>query len=241
MRRSGKATGVEYVDRLTETTHAVYGKVVVLCASAIESVRILLNSNRAEHPSGVGGSSGHLGRYLCDHVTVALTGDVIEGDAEPAPSEDGFDFAATGLYIPSFCEKESNELSWRLRHSDRDWSAASRQGACSRSAKCSHDTANHVSLDPTVKDAWGIPVARIECSYSQDEINMVAHMRQRLPEIAAAGGLQVDTNLDLGRGNFVFRIASIAGFLRTTAPTGPAQAFTRAAARGWATNRRTRC
>ena len=35
---------------------------------------------------------------------------------------------------------------------------------------------------------------------------MVAHMKRRLPEIAAAGGLQVDTNLDLGRGNIVFRL-----------------------------------
>ena len=55
-----------------------------------------------------------------------------------------------------------------------------------------------MSLDPTVKDAWGIPVARIECGHSQDEVNMVAHMRRWLPEIAAAGGLQVDTNLDVG-------------------------------------------
>ncbi len=65
---------------------------------------------------------------------------------------------------------------------------------------------NHVSLDPTKKDAWGIPVARIECSHSEDDVNMVAHMRRRLPEIAAAGGLQVETNLDLGRGNVVFRM-----------------------------------
>ena len=108
--QSGKATGVEYVDRSTKNTHAVHGKVVVLCASAIESVRILLNSQSAKHPSGVGGSSGHLGRYLCDHVAYAQTGDVAEGDAEPAPSEDGFDFAATGLYIPSFCEKESTNF-----------------------------------------------------------------------------------------------------------------------------------
>jgi len=49
-------------------------------------------------------------------------------------------------------------------------------------------------------------VARIECSHSEDDVKMVAHMRRRLPEIAAAGGLQVDTNLDLGRGNIVFRM-----------------------------------
>ena len=51
---SGKATGVEYVERLTTNTRTVQGRVVVLCASAIESVRILLNSECAKHPSCVG-------------------------------------------------------------------------------------------------------------------------------------------------------------------------------------------
>lgn len=41
---SGQATGVSFVDRKTRKEHKVYGKAVMLCASAIESVRILLNS-----------------------------------------------------------------------------------------------------------------------------------------------------------------------------------------------------
>ena len=89
---------------------------------------------------------------------------------------------------------------------------------------------NHVSLDPTVKDAWGIPVARIECSHSQDDVNMVAHMKPKLPEIAAAGGLQVDKNLE-------HRVLRSCFALRR--PAG--EPFTRPAARAWATNRTTRC
>jgi choline dehydrogenase-like flavoprotein len=65
---------------------------------------------------------------------------------------------------------------------------------------------NHVSLDPTVKDAWGIPVARIECAHSQDDVNMVAHMKRKLPEIAAAGGLRADNNLDAARWNIPARL-----------------------------------
>ncbi|EUA56840.1 GMC oxidoreductase family protein [Mycobacterium xenopi 4042] len=52
--QSGKATGVEYIDRLTKETQTVQANIVVLCASAIESVRILLNSACAKHPLGVG-------------------------------------------------------------------------------------------------------------------------------------------------------------------------------------------
>jgi choline dehydrogenase-like flavoprotein len=203
--QSGKATGVEYIDCSTKTTHMVRGKVVVLCASAIESVRILLNSKSAEHPSGIGGSSGHLGRYLCDHITVAMTGDVDDEDAEAAPSEDGFDFAATGLYIPSFCAQESTDfpggygVQIGIGRGKPTWGMFALGEMAPRSE-------NRVSLDPAKKDAWGIPAARIECGHSEDEVKMVAHMRRRLPEIATAGGLHVDTNLDLGRKNVIFRM-----------------------------------
>jgi choline dehydrogenase-like flavoprotein len=203
--RSGKATGVEYVDRSAATTHAIYGRVVVLCASAIESVRILLNSTSTRHPSGIGGSSGHLGRYLCDHVAYTQTGVVSERDAEDSPFEDGFDFAATGLYIPSFCEEESTNfpggygIQIGIGRGKPTW-------AMFALGEMQPRYANRISLDPTKKDAWGIPAARIECTHSEDEVNMVAHMRRRLPEIAAAGGLPVDTNLDLGRGNIAFRM-----------------------------------
>jgi choline dehydrogenase-like flavoprotein len=203
--QSGKASGVEYIERLTKNTQAVQGKVVVLCASAIESVRILLNSASAKHPSGVGGSSGHLGRYLCDHVAYAQTGNVPEGDVEPAFNEDGFDFAATGLYIPSFCEKESKNfpggygIQIDIGRGEPTWGMLA-------FGEMQPRFENYVSLHPTVKDAWGIPVARIECSHSHDEVNMVAHMKRMLPEIAAAGGLQVDESLDLRRGNILFRL-----------------------------------
>jgi choline dehydrogenase-like flavoprotein len=203
--QSGKATGVEYIERLTKNTRAVQGKVVVLCASAIESVRILLNSESAKHPSGVGGSSGQLGRYLCDHVAYTQTGKVSEGDVEPTFNEDGFDFAGTGLYIPSFCEKESKNfpggygIQVAIGRGMPVW-------VMSAFGEMQPRYENHVSLDPTVKDAWGIPVARIECGHSQDDVNMVAHMKRKLPEIAAAGGLQVDKNLNVGRWNIPVRL-----------------------------------
>jgi len=203
--QSGKATGVEYVDRTTMNTHAVHGRVVVLCASAIESVRILLNSRSAKHPSGVGGSSGQLGHYLSDHVTYAQTGDVPERDAEPTPAEDGFDFAATGLYIPSFCEEESTGfpggygIQIGIGRGKPTWGMFAL-------GEMQPNFQNRVTLDPRKKDAWGLPAARIECCHSEDDVRMVAHMRRTLPEIAAAGGLKVDTNLDLGRRNIVFRM-----------------------------------
>ena len=202
---SGRATGVEYVERLTKKTRAVRGKVVVLCASAIESVRILLNSKSAKHPAGVGGASGQLGRYLCDHVSYTQAGTVSEGDVELGLNEDGFDFGGTGLYIPSFCEKESKDFPGGY-----GIQVAIGRGApvwiMSGFGEMQPRYENHLSLDTTVKDAWGIPVPRIECSLSPSDVKMVEHMKRRLPEIATAGGLTVGKNLEVGRWNLPVRL-----------------------------------
>src|SRR5205807_3129018 len=63
-----KAQGVTYVDRLTRQVKEVRGKAVILCAQALESTRILLNSSTREYPKGLANSSGALGHYLMDHV-----------------------------------------------------------------------------------------------------------------------------------------------------------------------------
>ena len=64
---TNKARGVTYVDRITRETREVRAKTVVLCAQALESTRILLNSAK----DGLGNSSGTLGEYLMDHMWVA--------------------------------------------------------------------------------------------------------------------------------------------------------------------------
>src|SRR3954469_12642376 len=46
----------------------VKAKVVFLCAAALESTRILLNSLSPEFPIGLGNSSGELGHNLMDHI-----------------------------------------------------------------------------------------------------------------------------------------------------------------------------
>ena len=65
---SGKARGVAFIDQNTKKAYEAFGKVVVLCASTIESTRLLFNSATRQHPAGLGNSSGVLGHYLMDHV-----------------------------------------------------------------------------------------------------------------------------------------------------------------------------
>ena len=68
---SNRATGLLYIDRVTREAKEIRGKTVVLCAQALESARILLNSKKERNPAGLGNSSGVLGHYLMDHLWVA--------------------------------------------------------------------------------------------------------------------------------------------------------------------------
>src|SRR3984957_13138667 len=65
------ARGVTFVDGKTRQTKSIRAKTVILCAQALESTRILLNSSSSSHTAGLGNSSGLLGRGLMDHSTGA--------------------------------------------------------------------------------------------------------------------------------------------------------------------------
>jgi len=64
--KTGKATGVSYVNKINLQEVAVQAKVVVLAASACESARLLLNSKSSRFPQGLANSSGVIGKYLND-------------------------------------------------------------------------------------------------------------------------------------------------------------------------------
>ncbi|MVZ66486.1 GMC family oxidoreductase [Sphingobacterium sp. DK4209] len=70
----GIATGVSYVNTKDLQEYTAKGKTVILGASACESARLMLNSKSASHPSGVGNSSGLVGRYLHDSTGASLSG-----------------------------------------------------------------------------------------------------------------------------------------------------------------------
>ncbi|MEM6378685.1 MAG: GMC family oxidoreductase, partial [Bacteroidota bacterium] len=64
---SGRATGVRIIDTETKETHEFFAKVVFLCASALGSTSILMQSKSEAHPNGMGNASGELGHNLMDH------------------------------------------------------------------------------------------------------------------------------------------------------------------------------
>jgi choline dehydrogenase-like flavoprotein len=50
---------------------------------------------------------------------------------------------------------------------------------------------NRVRIDPDKRDAWGIPVARIECTWSANETAMIEDAAIAMREMVAAAGLEI--------------------------------------------------
>ncbi|NRF69164.1 GMC family oxidoreductase [Aquincola sp. S2] len=86
---AGKASGVRFVDKASGRHELAQARVVVLAASACESVRILLNSKSARFPNGLANSSGKLGRYIMDTVGSDLSGQIPRLENLPPHNEDG--------------------------------------------------------------------------------------------------------------------------------------------------------
>src|SRR4029453_3380440 len=75
-------------------------KVVVVGASTLESARLLLNSKSAQHPNGIGNSSGHVGHNFCEHVMgPGVDGFVKDLVGKARTLDDG---RPGGFYVPRF-------------------------------------------------------------------------------------------------------------------------------------------
>ena len=98
--KTGKARGVAFLDAETRKRYEARARVVVIAASTLESARILLLSKSAQHPNGIGNSSGHVGHNFCEHVMgPGVTGFVKDRAGKPRTLDDG---RPGGFYIARF-------------------------------------------------------------------------------------------------------------------------------------------
>jgi choline dehydrogenase-like flavoprotein len=206
-----RATGVRYVDRTTHGTREIRARTVVLCAQALESVRILLNSATRQQPDGLANSSGALGRYLMDHLWVAGGA---EGEFPDFPDRDTLDRAArpNGIYVIRFRNtmngprstrfvrgfgfQGGNQLDLKWRFPPEGFGAAWKQSLLdpivsvrlSGFGECLPYRTNFVELDPETVDIFGIPVLRINMSWGENEKAMIPDMAETAAEMLDAAG-----------------------------------------------------
>jgi len=203
---TGLASGVAYIDRATRKAREVRAKVVVLCASTLESTRLLLNSA----PGGLANSSGALGHYLMDHLydtSVGGVGPVLQGDRLPwhgPPRSPGH------IVVPRFRNVKETEtkgfirgyhitggcrprLNLRAPGFGADFKRRARQHAgwsmrLTPFIECLPRYENRVELDNNKADAWGVPVLRVRMEWSENELTMWKDAVEQCAEMLEAGG-----------------------------------------------------
>jgi len=187
-----RASGVRIIDAMTGKASELHARVVFLCASAFESVRILLNSSSPEFPDGLANSSGTLGRYVMDHCASDLG--FAEIDGPPLPNYSGA--RPVPLLIPRFRNVDDAQRTYVRGYqmhagaSPAGWERgvyAHGVGAALKTAlrdsgpwslfliaqlEMLPRADNRVTLDPVLRDAWGMPALRIDVAYGDNEAAM---------------------------------------------------------------------
>ena len=188
--QSGRVNGVAWFDQQSNAEMRTSAPLVFLCASALESTRLLLLSHSHRSPMGLGGASHALGRYLMDHVIVSGWG----GGPPLLPGpilEDG-----RSIYLPRFDAR--NDMTGRPCGRGFGVQIYQFPGAGNRS----HFTAvtfgemlprpeNRVVLHATRRDAWGINTLHIHCAYSDQELERAREQAMAIRELAEAVGVKL--------------------------------------------------
>jgi choline dehydrogenase-like flavoprotein len=206
-----RAAGVMFVDGVTRQVKNVRGKVVILCAQSLESTRILLNSSTADHGQGLGNSSGLLGRGLMDHSTGAgAAGEMPAFREKPTPYSGPH--RANGIYVIRFrnLAKAPQQKTFirgygfqgaaitsfnfgaqgfgaDYKQAVKDGISEIRLGAFGESLARDE---NFVSIDPELKDAWGIPALHISMSHGENEKAMHEDAAEAAAEMLEASGVK---------------------------------------------------
>ncbi len=202
-----RATGVRVIDAVKMEAVEFRARIVFLCASALESARILLNSPTPRYPGGLGSSSGELGHNLMDHIFQAGANGTIPGHER----ERTFGRRPNGIYVPRFrnvkdahpgflrgygCQGGAGRSGWgrglpgfgaEFKRSLIQELGPWRFGVGGW-GECLPRHDNSVALDPAVQDKWGIPALRIHCTWGPNELAMVEDMQVACAEILEAAG-----------------------------------------------------
>ena len=204
-----RASGVRVIDAATMQALEFRARVVFLCASTLESTRILLNSRTGRYPGGVGSSSGQLGRNLMDHTFGAGASGTLPGMEDRT----SYGRRPNGIYIARFRNVTTQHPDFLRGYgmqggSGRDgWGRGGRMpgygaafknsliddlGPWTLSASGWGETLPHednrVMLDPTAVDKWGIPAAHIDVRWRDNERAMDKDMQTAMAEMLDAAG-----------------------------------------------------
>ncbi len=218
-----RVTGVRVIDAKDGSRTRYEAKVVFLCASTIGSTQILMNSAGENHPNGLANGSGVLGRYMMDHTFgTGITG-LVHGFEDRTTTG----FRPNGIYVPRFRNLEGQDEDADFVRGYGFQGGAGRMGftdAAERLPGFGPDFKkalgghgpwsmrffgfgeilphpdNTMSLDPVLKDRFGIPQVRFDTQYRDNEKRMIADMMKQGEAMLKAAGA---TGISSGPGQMI--------------------------------------
>ena len=222
--QAGRATGVAYFDRQRREQFQ-HARSVVVCANGAETPRLLLMSASQMFPHGLANSSGLVGKYLMFNYTARALG-VFEHELNEYKSvqvtrivHDFYDSdPKRGFYGGGGLDGRigPQPTTWAMRTATegpswgREFKARLEEFPRSMQVAC-HTTslaleANNVTLDPDLKDAWGLPAIRVTYKDHPDDLATARFLQDRGAEILEAAGAQRVTKAPVREQDFAMHL-----------------------------------
>lgn len=212
-KKTGKAKGVRVKDSETGEEHEFFSKIVFLCASAVGSTFIVMNTEHEEEMSL--DSSGQLGKNIMDHhFRVGASGELDEyGDRYYKGRK------PNGVYIPRFqnlpgqADSKKDYLrgfGYQGGASRTNWMRAVREMdttigpelkkkmlipgpwrmGLTAFAETLPDESNHMYIQRDVLDKDGLPTVRFDAAWGENEYTMKKDMIQQAVDMLEAAGFK---------------------------------------------------
>jgi len=207
--KNRRVTGAVYFDS-KGTAHLQKAKAVVLAANGAETPRLLLLSASPQFPNGLANSSGMVGKHLMTNSGAIAFGvfeeplndykgfavsrlfhDFYELDPEKVGFHGGGGIDARFDFTPSTFAM--NGLPPDTPRWGKEFKKALHQNFTRTLELFCHGTSlpvesNSFSLDPDVKDAWGLPALRMTYRDHPDDLKLVSWMKDRAMELLDVAG-----------------------------------------------------
>ncbi|MGB5668845.1 MAG: GMC family oxidoreductase [Maribacter sp.] len=213
-----RATGVKVIDRVTKEEFEFKAKVIFLCASAIASTSILMQSKSDRFPNGMGNDSDQLGRNIMDHHL----GVGAEGKLDGYEDKYFKGRKPNGIYVPRFrnlggtsnrsnykrgfgyqggggrgnWEESIAELSYGKDLKDAILKPGGWTFGMGGFGEVLPYEDNRMTLDYDKLDLWGLPTVTFDAEFKENEWEMRKDMKESAVEMLEKAGLRNVTPFD---------------------------------------------
>ena len=207
----GDVIGVTFYKNLDGTVRreSARGKLVVASGGAIESARLLLNSQSSAHPGGLGNAHDQVGRNLQGHLyprAYGISSTRVFNGIGPGVTiatlqfnHDNSGIVGGGMLADDFIKPPIDFWYDSLPPDLPRWGKANKQFMRENYTRVMHlrgpvqdipSPEGRVTVDKNVRDKWGIPVARLSGTTHPATVEAAEFMRKRATEWLQASGCE---------------------------------------------------